>query len=89
MHIMFKSLVCVLSCVAAVRLASCALQQGKYHLVVCQSAYVEVKLGCVATAGMQDIDKQTSQALLDFSYHLAIGDTNEAYKVTDPHVNLE
>ncbi|KAL3159994.1 hypothetical protein ABBQ38_010382 [Trebouxia sp. C0009 RCD-2024] len=31
-------------------------------------------------AGMQDIDKQTSQALLEFSYHLAIGDTNEAYK---------
>ena len=30
---------------------------------------------------MQDIDKQTSQALLEFSYHLAIGDTNEAYKV--------
>ena len=34
------------------------------------------------SAGMQDIDKQTSQALLEFSYHLAIGDTNEAYKVT-------
>lgn len=37
---------------------------------------------CVAVTGMQDIDKQTSQALLEFSYHLAIGDTNEAYKVT-------
>ena len=36
----------------------------------------------MAVTGMQDIDKQTSQALLDFSYHLAIGDTNEAYKVT-------
>lgn len=35
----------------------------------------------LAVAGMQDIDKQTSQALLEFSYHLAIGDTNEAYKV--------
>ena len=35
----------------------------------------------VAVTGMQDIDKQTSQALLEFSYHLAIGDTNEAYKV--------
>ena len=27
------------------------------------------------------MDKQTSRALLDFSYHLAIGDMNEAYKV--------
>ena len=27
------------------------------------------------------MDEQTSQALLEFSYHLAIGDTNEAYKV--------
>ncbi|KAL0037487.1 hypothetical protein WJX79_010742 [Trebouxia sp. C0005] len=30
--------------------------------------------------GMQDVDRQTSRALLDFSYHLAIGDMNEAYK---------
>ena len=30
---------------------------------------------------MQDVDRQTSRALLDFSYHLAIGDMNEAYKV--------
>lgn len=36
---------------------------------------------CGACAGMQDVDKQTSRALLDFSYHLAIGDMNEAYKV--------
>lgn len=38
--------------------------------------------------GMQDIDKQTSQALLEFSYHLAIGDTNEAYKVTNMQSRL-
>ena len=35
----------------------------------------------MAVTGMQDMDEQTSQALLEFSYHLAIGDTNEAYKV--------
>ena len=29
------------------------------------------------------MDKQTSSALLDFSYHLAIGDMNEAYKVSN------
>jgi hypothetical protein len=33
---------------------------------------------------MQDVDRQTSRALLDFSYHLAIGDMNEAYKVINP-----
>ena len=32
-------------------------------------------------AGMQGMDKQTSIALLDLSYNLAIGDMNEAYKV--------
>ena len=35
---------------------------------------------------MQDVDKQTSKALLDFSYHLAIGDMNEAYKVSTPQL---
>lgn len=42
-----------------------------------QGGLVRLDLG----AGMQDVDKQTSQVLLDFSYHLAIGDTSEAYKV--------
>lgn len=32
-------------------------------------------------AGMQDVDDQTSRSLLDFSYHLAIGDMQEARKV--------
>ena len=40
---------------------------------------------CGVCAGMQDVDKQTSRALLDFSYHLAIGDMNEAYKVRTCH----
>ena len=35
--------------------------------------------------GMEGMDTQTSSALLDFSYHLAIGDMNEAYKVDIIH----
>lgn len=35
-------------------------------------------------AGMQDVDSQTSKALLDFSYHLAIGDMHQAHKVNMP-----
>ena len=33
-------------------------------------------------SGMQGMDRQTSKALLEFSYHLAIGDMNEAHKVS-------
>jgi hypothetical protein len=44
---------------------------------------VKDQSGCLS-AGMQDVDRQTSRALLDFSYHLAIGDMNEAYKVLNP-----
>ena len=31
-------------------------------------------------AGLETVDPDTKQALLDFSYHLACGDTDEAYK---------
>ena len=32
--------------------------------------------------GMQGMDRQTSKALLEFSYNLALGDMNEAHKVS-------
>ena len=54
-----------------------------YLMSECISAQCKGQPGCLC-AGMQDVDRQTSRALLDFSYHLAIGDMNEAYKVLNP-----
>jgi len=52
-----------------------------FPLVFC--LFSQSQSGCLR-AGMQDVDRQTSRALLDFSYHLASGDMNEAYKVLNP-----
>lgn len=39
---------------------------------------------CTVSVGMEAMDSQTSRALLEFSYHLAVGDMQEAHKVGCP-----
>jgi hypothetical protein len=58
------------------------MQTGSY--ISCESilslCFKGIKFKAGMVAGMENVDEETKRALLDFGYHLAVGDLEEAFR---------